>query len=472
MSIFDDLKQDSTRIPLFNTGTMYDVMTGSYSKGYDGKWYLNGGLPSAITGIHGGGNLFKSTMLDSFIVGAMRIYPSADMFVIDTEGSKSKDRISDFLNDPLHSLFPDQDEVVHRITIKSDPDESSITPVWEFLKEICAKKEANRKDCTVKLPLIDPITGKNIETWNPTFIFIDSLTELESDEEEEMLNSDKGIEDKKNKTIWLVDGNKKTVLVRAMRKMAAKYGICLCCSAHKGNNSSMDSYAPPTKQLQHMKQADRMKGVGSRFEFLAHVLSQVIGAKTLTDSTGTALFGPGPDNDINEILLKIQRNKSNASGISAPFVVSQDEGVLNVVSYLHYLRSNSYTGLDGGPSKPKHACVLYPGHSFSRNTIREVAGSDYALCRAIELTSRYLYIQRNWNLSKIPFDFSRSPEQLFDALTASKADMKDVLESTSYWTIDKCDREYMSIMDILEKIDLPGKKVISTGKPAKGKKEE
>lgn len=469
MSIFDDLKEDSAKIPLFNTGTMYDVMTGSYSRGKDGKWYLSGGIPAAITGLHGGGNLFKSTMMDSFVVGALKIYPETDMFVFDTEGSKNPERIAAFMADPLHEeLHSSMKDVESHITIKSGPDDVSIEPFWDFMKGICARKEANKKSQTVTIPILDVRTGKPIQTWIPTFVFLDSLTELESNEEAEMLDSKKGIEDKKNKTIWLLDGNKKTILTRAMRKMAARYGICFICSAHKGSNSSMDSYAPASKQLQHMKQADRMKGVGSRFEFLTHVLSQVIGAKVLPDSSGNnSLYGPGPIEDINEILLKIQRNKSNASGVTSSFIVSQEEGMLNIVSYLHYLRSNNYVGLDGGPSKPKHACVLNPDTKFSRNTIREQSSTDYALCRAIELTARYRYIQDHWNLSKIPFDFTKTPEQLFDALTANKAEMKDILETTSYWTITKSDREYMSIMDVLERANLPAEKTVSTGKKGK-----
>jgi len=469
MSMFDDLKDESARVPLYNTGTMYDVMTGSYVQGYDGKWYLNGGIPQAITGIHGGGNLYKSTMMDSFIVGMLRIY-GIDCFDIDTEGSKGKERVSDFVADPLHmQLWPEPPDMESAITIKSDPLETTITPVWEFLKEIAAKKEANRKKCQVELPIVDPATGKKTKAWIPTVVFIDSLTELESDEEGEMLDSKKGIEDKKNKTIWLVDGNKKTLLTRAIRKMSAKYGICFVCSAHKGKNSDLDSHTPTPKQLQHMKQSDRMKGVGSRFEFLCHVLSQVTSAKLIPDAKGEALYGPGPVTDINEIILKIQRNKSNASGISSEFIVSQDEGLLNIVSYLHYIRKTGYVGLDGGSAKPRHACVWYPDVSFTRNSVRGLAENDYSLCRAIELTARYLYIQRNWNLSKIPFDFTQTPEKVFDALTSNKAEMKAILETTSYWTIGKCEREYMSIMDILDKAQLFSNKTISTGKPGKKK---
>ncbi len=465
MSIFDEVKQESESAVLFNTGTPYDLMTGSYQFGINNKWYLNGGLPVAITGIHGGGNMFKSTLVDALIAGALRIYHGVEDFDIDTEGSKSKERKATFMDDPLHSL-PDGSsvDISGRITIKSGT-EFDINKVWEFLQEICAIKEKNRKAAQITLPFISPITGKPIVTWTPTIIFTDSLTELESSEEGEMLNSKKGIEDKKNKTIWLVDGNKKTLLIRAMRKMAEKYGIIFICSAHKGDNGTMDN-SPPSKQIWTMKQSDRMKGVGSRFEFLTHVLAQVMSAKlALSSDKQSTLFGPGPRTDLNDLMLNIQRNKTNASGTMMSCIVSQTTGFLNTVTNLNFLRTNGYIGLNGGSSKPKHACVWYPEVNFSRNTIREQAVGDYALNRAIELTARYAYIRANWNLANIPFDFTQEPEAVFDRLNSNGIEMNDLLHTTGYWTYDKPPREYMSIMDIVGRACLQkSEKTISTAK--------
>jgi hypothetical protein len=274
-----------------------------------------------------------------------------------------------------------------------------------------------------------------------------------------MINENKeGIEDGKNKTIWLVDGNKKTVLIRHLRKIAEEYGIIVVCTAHTGDNTSLDPRNPPSKQLQHMKQSDKMKGTGSRFEFLTQTLVQTRNCMLLHDANKEPLFpdGPTPDNDLNEVILSVQRNKTNSSGQAVPFVVSQSVGMLNTCTNLHYLRVNEYIGLNGGSARPKHACIWYPDVSFGRKDIRSLAAKNYELDRAIELTSQFLFIKNNWNtktfIPALQDAFMLSPEQVFDKLNSKKAKMNDLLQTTGYWNYEQSSgREYMSILDFLLK---------------------
>ena len=77
---------------------------------------------------------------------------------------------------------------------------------------------------------------------------------------------------------------------------------------------------------------------------------------------------------------------------------------------------------------------------------------NYPLARAIELTARYRYIQLSWNLSKLPVDFSRTPEEIFDGLTKGSMEMKDILETTSHWSYEKQDRKMLTIFDIVGSI--------------------
>jgi hypothetical protein len=457
MSVFASLKENNaTPVTLFNTGTLYDLMTGAFSMGEDGKFRLNGGIGNFITGIHGGGNMYKSTAIDSLIMGCMRTYPEAECFIADTEGSKSAERVANFRSELLAlNQGADPLDVIDRITL-IPLIETDVGSTYTKLVEICALKEKNKKTLQVEMPFLHPKTHKPYKAWIPTFFFIDSLTEMETTAEAAML--ERGIDHKANQTIWMVDGNKKTLLVRTMRKMAAEYGICIICSAHTGGNINMDSFGPPAKQLQHMKQADRIKGVGSRFEFLTHVLCQAVSCnqRPVQDSAKKPTFPKGitSDVDLNEVVLKVQRNKTNASGLMVPFVVSQQHGLLNCVTNLHYIRTNGYHGLVGGPSNPKHACVWYPEKTFSRNTFRTDIETDYKLCRSIELMARYLYIKNNWNLSTIPFDFSLTPEEVFAKVKASgKMSWDDILETTGSWNYDpKNAREYLSVLDIMAMI--------------------
>lgn len=455
MSVLSSMKQDSAPRMMFNTGTLYDLMTGHFVRGKNGKWYLNGGLPPAITGVHGAGNTFKSTLLDSFIMGAVRIYTDADYFKYDTEGSSSKLRIMKFMNEPLHD-FESEDELESRVTLKNDDDEIDLVNVlWAEVCKMRDLKKENMAQVEITLPFIDLSTGTYMKGKLPTFSYIDSLTEVKSSEEGTMIEAD-GIESGKNKTIWMVDGNKKTTLVRNLRTIASKYGICFVCSAHKGKNQDMGSYLPPKKQLQFMKPSDRIKGVGSRFEFLTHSLVEVANAKTALDSSKEAMYphGQTSSTDVNDLLVVIQRGKGNSSGTMVNFIVSQEYGLLNTVTNYNFLKENkvgsAVPGLVGNVSARSHSCVLYPSANFGRKDIRIKAESDYKLCRALELTAQYRYIQANWNLAGLPFDFTQSLEQVYDKLIANGVDMDVVLESTGYWNYRETSRKHMTLFDVME----------------------
>jgi hypothetical protein len=447
MSIFKEFKEDSPPLVLFNTGCLFDMMTGSFSIGHDGKFYFNGGLGTFITGVHGKGNTHKSTLTDSLLMGLMRIYTDIDCFCNDTEHSKDKTRTISFMISPLFA----NTDLSERYTLYSGA-EWTIGTLYAFLRDICKVKADNKKEMTVQTPFMD-YKGKRISTWKPTVVHIDSFSQLKSDAEAETLLS-KDFEDKKNKTLWMDDGNKKTMFMSALNKMCAEYGIIVVVTAHTGVNFSMDPMSPPKKELLFQKQDDKIKNVGSKFTTLTHILAQIASCRVCVDSNKEALYKQGDTaaNDLNELSVIISRNKVSQSGISVPFVVSQQYGLLNDVSNLHFLKQYDYVGLIGGASKPNNACTWLPDITFSRNNFREKASVDYKLCRALELVAQYRYIQLSWNLSKLPIDFSQTPEAIFDKLTKSSVKMNDILETTSHWNYNKQDRNYLCLFDILSDV--------------------
>jgi hypothetical protein len=455
-NVFESLYGDSPPLTLFNTGTLFDLMAGAYTVGSDGKFYLNGGLGNFITGLHGRGNTFKSTLTDALVMGVLRNYDDVQCFCVDTEHSKDKARIMSFVNS---GIFEPTD-VSDRFHLKAGP-EWTINKVWDLVKQVCELKAKNKKALYQKTNFLD-YHGKQMNVWSPTIIWIDSFSQLKSDAEGDILGLDadakskkdeREIENKKNKTLYMDDGNKKTMLMAALNKMCAEYGIIITTTAHTGDNFAMDG-APPSKELLHQKQKDKIKGVGSKFTTLTHVLTQVQSCKFCQDSAKKALYcdGATADQDLNELSVVISRNKVGASGISVPFVVSQAHGLLNDVSNLNFLRTYGYEGLTGGASKPNNSCSWLPETTFTRNNVREKFRGDYQLCRAMELVARYRYIQLSWNLSKLPIDFTRPPEQVFDLLTKSSMKMEDILNTTSNWSFKKRDREFMTLFDIIGQI--------------------
>lgn len=448
--MYGSLIKDDTRLVHFHTGTLYDVMTGKYEIGKDGKYYLNGGYSQYITGLHGRGNTYKSTFLDSLVVGTARIYEDAYVFNFDTESSKDKNRVLGFMNDILHQLnsTPLDDRIVFKVGGKW-----TISALWELVKQLMEKRKEHLKKLTVESSFL----GYDLQPINilkPLIIVIDTLSELKPETEIDLLESSKDIEDKKNRTIYMEDGNKKTILLSALNKFCNLYGITVCTTAHTGDNFSMNEHTPPKKQLLEQKQNDKIKGVGSKYTTLTHVLTQVSSCKHAHDSAKQALYpyGDTSSKDLQELVLVISRNKVQASGMAVPFIVSQTYGLLNSTSNLHFIRTNGYVGLDGGSSKPTHACVLYPDVRFSRKNFREKIQTDYKLARAIEIIARYRYVQLSWNHKGQPFDLTKTPKELYEQL-AKKGLVDRVLESTGYWTYTKTDREYLSLYEILNLIN-------------------
>ena len=460
LDIFDGLMEDSPKKILFNTGTLFDLMTGSYEIGVNGQYFLNGGMGPFIHGLHGRGNMYKSTITDSFEAGIIRAYPDAAMFNFDTEYSKSKDRMASYL---AGGLFPEQD-IAPRIVLKSHP-EWTTEKVWTFVKDICERRQKAHKSIMITTPFLDPGLVP-LQVLSPVIVAIDSLSELHTGAMAEFMEK-QGFEDKKFRTLYMEDGNKKTILMGMLNEYSSKYGVIVVCTGRTGNNMSMDN-APPRKELLYQKQADKIKDVGAKFTTLTHILSQVMSCRPCIDSSKEAEypFGDTSAEDLHEVQIIISRNKMNTSGCMVPFVVSQKYGLLNDVSNFHFLKYHGSNGaapgmLGGGRSQ--FSCSWLPDVKFSRKNLREKTMGDYKLCRAIELVARYQYIKMSWNLTGQPVDFSNTAEQVFDKLTSAKADMDDILETTSIWnpspkgskvkkgaTIEGAQgRRFMSLFDIL-----------------------
>lgn len=439
---------NSNPIITYNTGTLYDVGMGEYIYDENGLCYLNAGLSTTMSGFVGAGQTYKSTVALSLAMSMLGIYPDSDCIILDAENTLSEQRCHAVSH---HPEFP----IDGRVVI-SGSEGKNVAEIWGIIEDIAKAKEKNKKDCTVEMPFIDPATGKKKQAWIPTVVIVDTISELKAKVTKDMVE-EKGLDDKKIKTIYMADGNQKTVFNNLLSTYAVKYGIVVICCAHTGKNIEMDSYTPPKKQLQYFQQDERLKNVGSNFDRLTRTLTRTK-AKTLYDGSKECYYPDGPThaNDINEVSAQIIRNKSGmGSGCIMPLIVSQQEGLLSTLTYYHLLKQYNKYGLEGGNV---HKPVLKSDASISRNNARSLFNSDYALRRAIEITGQICWIGTHWNTSKMPWDFSNSGKNILDAIVNSKdPQLKDILESRGWWTYGKCDRPYMALPDILNKV-IPIKK--------------
>ena len=431
----------------FNTDTMYDAFTGYYQQGVDGEFYLNGGLRPHFNAIGGPNGSYKSTLMNSLVQRASCIYKNSDAIIIDTEQSLSQDI------DRALRMAGELFKVEHKADVAwKNGVALQLNGTLKFIEEVLADKRSKEKEMMVETPFFDPFTGQPFRYWIPTFMFVDSLSQLMSEREEGVIEDAGGVVGDGANTSYMVDANDKTRFVRTLLAKCVKYGIVMCISAHYKKALNMNGqYNPTPKQTPYAKQDWKLNGVGGNMMFVANNYVTVTSTK-LQDPNKDAFYGmedSGATTDLSEVVALLERCKTAAAGTTFPFIISQSSGLLNAVSNYHYLRSNNYYGLVG--NKQRHSVFLTPEKSFTRNTLRQLAETTPEVRRALQIAATICFIKNNWNLTKVPYDFSIDPQALFDRLTSDKHKeaLSDVLASRSYWTYQKDERPYMSIFRIL-----------------------
>lgn len=463
-------EKPSAPIICYNSDTLFDCMTGELRQGVDGKFYINGGLSTGLTGVMARPNMYKSTFSNSILTRIAAIYQQ-NLAIFDSEGSVSRGPERIFRTAGNHScqLSPDQ------IMMFNAETEYDLAEVLKKLKEIGEVKKAHLKDFTLTTPFLDVRTGEAQKVIAPTLIFLDSLTDMHGGEEEDLLEGKEGINDSKVKTVYMKDANAKTIFIRKALRYATEYGFIIVSTAHYVKKLNLDSYGPSPKQLQFMQQDYGPKGVGSEFMFRTSPQFFVKNCKCLQDDAKECWYKNGntPPTDINEIIGEIHRCKNAASGTTHPYIVSQSSGLLSELTDYNYLKAMKF-GLGG--NNVTCNCMFNPGVNLTRNSIRGVCERDPKEVRALQLCAQLCYIQKNWNDQVInkTFGFSAhvEPERIMEFLSSGKCKytVDKLLTSRGYWLPDeilKTDKdvpEYISIFDVLEAYSKngAGKTVVST----------
>lgn len=445
LNVIEEIRKDGiTPVMQYNTGTLVDYMTGSFVPGIDGHWYLQGGLSNLITGLGGRNGTYKSTLMASLMVRLLAIYTEAEGILADSEFTIIRDMVR------VLRFAGELGNVGDRIAPVSAT-ALDINDLFKQLQTIIKQKSELVKECMAMTPFIDLKTGKQVKSWIPTPYFIDSYSEVAGANEDDLVDVE-GVTGKRTKTIFMVEGGNKTTFMRRVRRMCEQYGVLLLLTAHIDDNREIGSMAGPRKQMVHMKQSDALKNVGSSFKKLTNPYIHIEGCKNLNDSQ-TYPSKKYKNIDLNEIIIKIGRGKTNISGISVPMIMSQSDGLLAGLTNYHYLKSLDYFGLTG--SKSRHKLALYPEVILTRPTVRDIVSEDKKLIRAMEIMAGYAIMKTEWNTAHMDVDFSRSGEEFAEAvLKHPKLGAEKVLSSTGYWRFNpKKTDNYLSVLDMLKCID-------------------
>jgi len=439
----------------YNLGCLMDIPTGKYVRGAKGENILNGGL-SILTAIAGKGNTFKSTIEHYMILAAAsKVCSSGTMTYIntyDTEMNINLDRLSDFSK--KFDEFKNVDIVRDGIWSVTDKTNHVGNEWYKILKEFLRnEKLKNKKDYTFETPFIDK-EGKPIYTLFPTFGEIDSISEFETSDIEDIQDKNQLGESGGN-TIHMRLGLAKTRLIMELPSLCNSAAHYLILTAHVGQEIAMQSgpYAVPTKKLQHMKMGEKIKGVTDKFFFLPNSVWQTVGATGLINQ-GTK----GPEfpktrttvdegsQDLNLVTIKQLRNKAGPSGFTLEIILSQSEGVLPSLTEFYYIKENDRYGLEG--SNLNYNLALLPDVKLTRTTVREAIDTNPKLRRAIKITADLLQIKTYYKA--LPFEVP-DPKALYDKLS-KEYDWDVLLNTRDFWTFNnyKHPVNFLSTMDLIE----------------------
>jgi len=441
-------------IPLLPTGSIMDVVTGCYLPGMDGSHILNGGI-SPMHSNQGRPQTYKSTDIVHKFVNAWIRIPGSDLIIYDSETTLNMNRIllmADFPV-PQNNLF----ELHSKATMSPDDFLDRLVIMGEH-------KRKHKKDYLVETPFIDPKTGKNILMLLPTFVLIDSFSNMQFSQMTDMLvpdaklvdgevDSKESISDSKKNTVYMKDGLSKKKFLNVTSDLAVTSGMYFGMVAHIGNKINMENQHGPTpKIMQHMKQVDSPKGVTNDFLFLNQNLFNCNPAEALYDANKESQY-PSARNmtgsiDYNLIKQTVVKCKNNASGGSIAQVASQTFGVDNGLTYYHYLKTAKRGGLKGNDQN--HAISLVPDKNLRRTTVNDILNLEPKMYRAIEIVGQLVYIQLNWTMRDLPVPFDIHPDKLYEELLKSNYAIDDILATRGWWTYDKTHPQYyMSLFDIL-----------------------
>ena len=447
--LIDSLRKDIPFFPYVNTGTLYDFYTGKFQAATNGLWVLNGGL-SQCTGAMGRGQTYKSGIAGSMFSRALVIHPDAVGYVYESEGTiPGAERYDDFV--------PEADAVSERIAFKNSTI-CNLTDFYDDFNQLVDEKEKHRKDYIVESPFFNHRTGKPYKIWVPTFVLVDSFSRARSNKGDMQFDAN-SIDDSAMNTFWLQEGNIKTRIMNDLPGRAARAGIYVIMTAHVGDKKDLDPYNKSPKQLQYMKNADKMKNVGSNFEFLTTTLLQTLKASVMQNPKDKTCLYPhkfSTDVEVNQVDTMMVRCKNNASGMMLPFIVSQYQGILDDVTNFQFLRDNKDFGLDiRGNNQgfvPKICGV--DGKVLSRNNLRAMTEEEYSISRALQLLAELCFMQNMWTTWRMPEYVHTTPECLAERLKDSKkCSVERVLQSTGVWSSSKQKRERLTILDILHFLD-------------------
>lgn len=439
---------------MLNIGALFDISTGTFIEGRHGEMILNGGL-CPLTGIVGGGNLFKSTIMHYQSFTALSRFKGSFGSTYDTEVNTHEWHLSEMISRNLE--LEGEDILQTGRWVITDKTVYSGNKWYDVQRNFCEEKIKGFAKSKVETPFWDRAKTGIFYMSTPTFNELDSFTEFETDDVAKMQDENELGESGAN-TIHMRQGlAKMRLLMEAPRLNTGSYNYLLM-TAHIGKESTMQKGAGgkdvPISKLKHLKNGDAIKGVTTKFTFVTHNCWHAFNATPLMQDNGDGPLYPRDskdtlkyDTDLNTVHLRNLRSKSGISGMTIILIVSQTEGVLPSLTEFHYIKEMERFGLEGNVQN--YALSLYPDVKLSRTTVRGKIDSDAKLRRALNISAEMCQMSNLWHNQEEGLQCT--PKQLYDDLIAMGYDWNILLSTRGWWTTcnDKHPIPFLSTMDLL-----------------------
>lgn len=458
---------------LINVGCLMDIPTGNFVIGAKGETIINGGL-SKIFSIAGTGNNFKSTILNYFMLSAAsKVKEATDTFMLtyDTEINIAFNRLIKLTK--TFNVFKDKNIITgnpeERCWKIANKDGISGDKFIDGFFEYCSEKHNDKNNYIIAECFLDVYTKKPRKILKPSFLIIDSLTELESISVQNMLSSD--IDSSDTNTYAMKESLFKTKFFKRLPTKCEEGNVYFLSTVHTAGKVNMgNQYTPEeSKKNNYLRSADAIKGASNKIFFLTTGLFQAQSAKAFyNQGTKAPEYPKDPKdierNDLNIVQFSFLRNKTGPSGIIIDILVSQVEGVLPTLTEFHYIKSNKIKdygevgfGIDG--SLTNYYLQLYPtvkdekgnikiNRNMSRTTVRNKIDTDPKLRRAINITAELLQLENTPDLEIA--EIWCSPKELYNDLINLGYDWDILLDTRGYWTFN----QYSHPVNFLSTIDL------------------
>lgn len=419
-----------------NVGACFDIITGTFLPGTRGEHILNGGH-AAVVGVVGIGNNFKSTLMHFFTLTALsRMSKSSAAETYDTEVNIQEWHLKNFYK--RIAEFGGEDLIETGRWKITDRTVYAGNEWYKEHKNFLMNKR-KQKAWEIETPFWNREKSGALKMIIPTFSQIDSFTEFQTDDVEEMNNKNE-LGDSGANTMHMRQGlSKLRLLMDAPGLNGGAYNFAMM-TAHIGKESTMQNAGPagqvPIVKLKHLKNGDKIKGTTDKFTFITHSCWHCYDAKPfLNQSTKTPMYPRNSeddlqlDTDLNELKVRNLRCKSGPSGMAMTIIVSQTEGILPSLTEFHHIKEMGNYGIEG--SNISYALNLLPDVKVGRTTIRAKIDENEELRRALNITSEMCQISYLWHDAK---PVMCSPKELYEDLKAMGYDWKVLLATRGWWT--------------------------------------